>query len=486
MLLGIDIGTSSAKAVLYDPAENSVVAVAGQEYPIHRPAPGLAEQNPAEWWGAVVATVRKVTAEHKDVAGIGFSGQMHGVVLRAADGTVLHPAIIWADQRSAPYCEPLQNALPNFIGRTGTVPAAGFMGPTLLWTQANRPELLDAAHAVLLPKDDIRYQMTGVMSTEPTDAASTALFDVRAGVWATDVIDAAKLNPALFPAVHPSAGVVGELTAQAAEAFGLRAGVPVVSGAADQPAQAVANGILRPGALSVTVGSGGQVFAPLADDFQTDPRLHVFNHAVPGQVYALGAILAAGLSLRWLRDLVGTDYATLSAAAAEVPPGADGLLFQPYINGERTPHMDPHARGSFIGLTSYHTLGHMARAVIEGVAFAVREATEITLEIGGRAENVVGSGGSIETPLWRAVLTDVLNTPLRKSLAVEQAGVGAAMLAGVGVGVFEGFDAVPSPDYDHPTEPNPANRALYDDRYAQFKAMYGRLRDDFHRLGKGQ
>lgn len=486
-LLGIDIGTSSTKAVLYDPKTAQVVAQAAQDYGVQYPAPNFAEQAPATWWSAVVASVRQLPDDAAEkIAAIGLSGQMHGTVLIDADGEVLHPAIIWADGRSSDFLQPLVDGVGQsaFVQTTGTLPAVGFVGPTLLWLQAHMPDLLARAYKVLLPKDYIHYRLTDQPTTEPSDAAGTALFDVQQETWATDVIEGAGLTPDLFPQVIGSAAAF-ELTRLAADELGLPPGIPVVAGCADQPAQALGNGIVRPGTVSVTLGSGGQIFAPLAD-FHTDERLHVFNHAVPGTPYALGAILSAGLSLTWLRDLVDSSYEQLSADAAQVRPGADGLIFLPYLSGERTPHRDPYARGSFIGLGSHHGRGHLARAVMEGVAFALRQTLELTTELsGGGVERLIGSGGGVESDLWRGILTDVLNQPLSRSLVAEQAAVGAAVLAGVGVGVYTNFDdlAEQQARYADPTEPT-QHATFYQERYQHFKTLYPKLKTDFHRLSK--
>ncbi len=488
-LLGIDIGTSSAKAVLYESETAQVIAVAGREYPVHRPAPDRAEQDPLDWWNAAVDVARQVTAEHKDIAGISLSGQMHGGVPLGSNGEIVHPAIIWADSRTAQQVKTVLERVGSerYPQITGTLPAVGFLVVTLMWLQDHLPDVLAQTHHVLMPKDYVHYRLTGNMTTDPSDAAATGLFDVANGVWSAEVIDAIGVPGGVLPEVTPSANPT-PLTAQAAQALGLAAGIPVVAGCADQPAQALGNGIIAPGTVSVTVGSGGQVFAPLAE-IRTDPRLHVFNHAVPGMYYALGATLSAGLSLRWLRDVLNmadseNGYAKLSEQAAETSPGADGLLFLPYLSGERTPHMDPHARGAFIGLSSYHTTGHMARAVMEGVAYSMRQALEITQGLGGDVETVIGSGGAVGSPVWRRILTNVLNVPIRRSLVQEQAGVGAAVLAGVGVGVYDSFADASGrvAQHDDPTIPDAAHRALYDTRYEQFKALYHTLQADFHRL----
>lgn len=500
LLLGIDLGTSSVKSILFDPHQAKIVATAAQEYPIDKPRPDRAEQNPEAWWQATVETVRRVTtaADRSRIAGISFSGQMHGALLLDAQGQPLHPAIIWADQRSAEACQTLIETVgaERYAAVAGTLPAAGFMGPTLVWLAHHQPDLLDRTHKVIFPKDYLRLRLTGHIATDVSDAAGSGVFDIRRQRWADSILDKVGLPVDLFPEPLLSTAVAGSLTQPAAEALGLPAGIPVVAGCADQPAQAIGNGLIRPGRASVTTGSGGQVFTPIQinpTSGQTDPRLHVFNHAVPGLWYVLGAILSAGLSLRWLRDLTGLPqsgqaYATLSAEASTVPAGAEGLIFLPYLSGERTPHMDPLARGGFIGLTHFHQRGHLARAVMEGVAMALRQALELSLSLGGQVETIIAAGGGAESDVWRQIQADVLGLPMQQSLLREQAGVGAALLAGVGAGFYTDLDEACAQvvQYGPPTHPDPIRHKQYNQLYERFAQLYPRLQDDFHWLAKFQ
>ncbi|MBZ0280826.1 MAG: xylulokinase [Anaerolineae bacterium] len=495
-LLGIDIGTSSVKAVLFDPETARITATAAHEYPIHKPTPDRAEQNPDDWWDATVMVVRQVMTNLKpeSVVGIGFSGQMHGTVLVDAAGKPVHPAIIWADQRSGAECAELVAMVgaENYASTAGTLPAVGFMGATLLWLRKHQPDLLEKAHQVLLPKDYVRLKMTGNMLTDSSDAAGTGIFDVTKRAWADEIIRRTGLPESLFPVVIESGGLAGHLQPEAAALMGLPAGIRVAAGCADQPAQALGNGLITPGKASVTTGSGGQVFIPLqpsGERVPTDPRLHVFNHAVPGMYYVLGAILSAGLSLRWLRNLVGLEgvpdaYPRLSAEAAQVAPGADGLIFLPYLSGERTPHMDSLARGAFIGLSAHHTRGHLARAVMEGVAFALRQTLEISRELGADAETIIAAGGGAESDVWRQIQADVFGVPLQQTLLTEQAGVGAALLGGMAAGVYAELAEACSRTvrYGSITQPNTTRQTFYNDRYAHFLELYPRLKGDFHRL----
>jgi xylulokinase len=495
-LLGIDIGTSSAKAILFDPDRVAVVAVANHEYAIHKPAPDRAEQNPDDWWHATFDVIRRVLSQVKssEVAAIGLSGQMHGGVFLGKDAQPLCPAIIWADQRSTDASLTLIESLGEgrYAAIAGTLPAVGFLASTLVWIKQHNPALLERINQFVLPKDYVRLRMTGEIATDISDAASTALFDIRKRDWSSEILNAAGLPTSICPRLYASSSVAGFLTRQAAEALGLRTGLPVVAGCADQPAQAIGSGLIAPGKASVTTGTGGQVFTPVHarfDQVKTDPRLHVFNHAVPDTWYILGAILAAGLSLRWLRNLTGLEgqgdaYSILSAEASSVSLGADGLIFLPYLSGERTPHMDALARGSFIGLSYHHRRGHLARAVMEGVAFALRQTLEISLALGGTVERIIVAGGGAESGIWRQIQADVLGLPLQKTLLTEQAGVGAALVAGVGTGVYKNFNEACSNTvrYDSLTEPNANNHARYNELYNKYLELYPRLRDDFHWL----
>lgn len=497
LLLGLDLGTSSVKAVLFNTDTGKIQAAAAQEYPVNKPATNQAEQNPADWWQAVIDVTHRATtiAHRSDVAAISFSGQMHGAVLLDAHANPLHPAIIWADQRSADAVQALiQTVGPDdYAAITGTLPAVGFLGSTLLWLAQHRPKLLAQVKQVVLPKDYLRLKMTGTIATDVSDAAGSGIFNIHGQSWATSILNQVNLPPEILPPVLASTDVAGELTASAARELGVPAGIPVVAGCADQPAQAVGNGLIAPGKASVTTGSGGQVFTPLQPanpaNLRTDPRLHVFNHAVPHMWYVLGAILSAGLSLRWLRHISGLDnnpnaYAILSAEAGQVPPGANGLIFLPYLSGERTPHMDPLARGGFIGLTHFHQRKHLARAVMEGVSMALRQALELSLELGGQVDTVIAAGGGAESDVWRQIQADVFGLPLQKSLLTEQAGVGAALLAGVGGGVYPHLTQACAQvvRYGPTTRPDAENHGRYNEIFDRYVQLYPHLKPHFHAL----
>ncbi len=500
LLLGLDVGTSSVKAVLYDVEARRIAAAAGHEYPLLKPRIDQAEQNPDDWWQAAIVVTRRAldSAGRRDVAAIGFSGQMHGTVLIDAARRPVRPAIIWADQRSADECARLVASIGSdaYTQTAGTLPAAGFMGPTLLWLLRHEPESLRRAQTVIFPKDYVRLQMTGDLATDISDAAGSGILDVGAGRWASHIIEAVGLPENLLPPIAPSAQVMGQLRQEAADALGLDAGIPVVAGCGDQPAQAVANGLIAPGAASITLGSGGQVCIPLrpaADaPLKTDPRCHVFNHALPGMYYILGATLSAGLSLRWLRGVLRDEsaelsYADLNREAGEIAPGAEGILFLPYLSGERTPHMDAHARGAFIGLSYHHGRGHLVRAVMEGVALALRQALEVGLTLSSPVTSLIGAGGGLEDALWRQIMADITGLPIHMSALTEHAGTGAAWLAGVGAQVYASADqaCAENIEYSVMTEPDMTRHRFYQERYAQFLRMYPLLREELHQLARG-
>lgn len=497
MLLAIDIGTSSAKAILFDPDAVTIIAVASKEYPVYRPQPDHAEQNPGDWWQAVVKITHKIVADHKpaDIHAIGLTGQMHGTVLLDKAAEVIHPAIIWADQRSANVLDDMVSIVgaEAYTSVAGTLPAAGFMGATLVWLTKHQPELLAQADHVILPKDYIRLRLTGEIATDTSDAASTALFDIKNKYWSEKLINELQLDQRIFPNVLESATTAGQLTQSAAAELGLSAGIPVIAGCADQPAQALANGLIKPGLASVTTGTGGQIFIPtqLSDqgELATDPRLHVFNHAIADQIYILGAILSAGSALRWLRGIVGLGndpqaYTKLSQEAAEVSVGSDGLIFLPYLVGERTPHMDPTARGAFIGLTAYHTRGHLARAVMEGVTYALKQTLDVSMSLTKPANRIIIAGGGAESKVWKHIQADVFGVPLQQTLQAEQTCIGAAILAGVASGDYATIDdgVHATTQYSDVVEPDQHKKRLYQGYFEQFVSLFPRLQDDFHQL----
>jgi len=488
LLLGIDLGTSSLKVVLVDSA-GAVRASAARAYPIDTPHPGWAEQDPQTWIDAADECIRACLSEagvpRGSVAGLGLSGQMHTLVCLDRSGRPVRPAILWADQRSAPQVEQVTNLLgrEKLKAWTGNPLAAGFMLASWLWLRAEKPETAGKTCTLLLPKDYLRYRLTGEPGSEPSDASSTLLFDPYHQDWSAEILHALEIDRALLPSLHPSAAVAGGLSAEAASRCELRPGLPVVFGGGDQAMQAVGNGIIAPGQLSATIGTGGQLFAPLAEPVP-DPglRVHLFCHALPRTWHLLAAVLSAGLCLRWLRDQVfgGGDFQAIADAAAQVPAGAEGLFFLPYLAGERTPYMDPNLRGAFLGLGLRHGQAHLARAVMEGVAFSLRQGLDLIGELAAPVERLVASGGGSGHPLWLQLMADIFDRPIWQTRTREAAAVGAALLAGVGAGIYADIPAACKETvrwYPEPVLPDPHRAELYSRKYAEFRRLTPALRE---------
>lgn len=446
LLIGLDIGTSGAKAVVIERG-GKLLAWAAREYPIHTPQPGWAEQNPEDWLAAVIyctqQAMQSAGVDARRVAGIGLAGQMHTLVCLDAAGRVLRPAILWADQRSAEQVRALEAALgrPRLAQWTGNPLAAGFMLPSWRWLVEHEPDTASAARWLMLPKDYVRYRLTGAIGSEPSDASSTGLFDPRARGWSGPMIEEAGISPERLPGVFPSAGVAGGLLPELARHCGLASGTPVVYGASDVSAQALAQGIVQPGTLSCTIGTGGQLFAPLAEA-RPDPqlRLHLFCHCLPGLWHYEAAILTAGLALRWLRDQVfaGSSYSALADAASAVEAGPDGLFFLPFLAGERTPYMNPALRAGFVGMNLRHGYPHLVRAVMEGVVFALRQGLELMESLAVPVERIIATGGATRHPLWLQLQADIFNRPVHVTPVEEATARGAALLAGIGAGIYAG------------------------------------------------
>ena len=455
-LVGLDVGTTGVKAIAISP-EGEVLARAEEEYPLSTPQPGWAEQDPEHWWRA---TERALATLGMDSAGIGLSGQMHGLVALDAADRVLRPAILWNDQRTAAECAEIEErvGLERLIALTGNRALTGFTAPKLLWLRHHEPELYSRIAHVLLPKDYVRLRLTGERAIDVADASGTLLFDVAARRWSEEVCAALEVPLEWLPPAHES---------------------PAIAGAGDQAAGALGVGVDRPGPVSVVLGTSGVVFGVLLA-YATDPeaRVHVFCHAVPGRWHAMGVMLSAAGSLRWLHDVLGGEYQELLAGAGRWPPGAEGLLFAPYLAGERTPHADPGARGAFAGLSLRHDRGALARAVLEGVAFGLRDSLEILRELGLGPEAGRVSGGGTRSRLWLRIVASVLGLPLEATLVEEGAAYGAALLAGVRSGVFSDVhDAVARCVRVRETvDPEPEWTAAYDEAYARFRRLYPALR----------
>lgn len=490
-ILGIDIGTSSLKAMLLDP-EKGILAVRAKAYEVSIPKIGYAEQDPATWWDAlkdVLAALKESDgAAYEALGAIGFSGQMHGLVLAKEDGAPVRPAILWLDQRSREELRAMEAKIAgtSMAQEIGNRISSGFAFASLLWLKEHEPASLDEAYGILCPKDWLRLKITGAFGAEAVDASSTGVFSIAQRDWAWDLIDLAGLPRRLFPEVFESTDIAGSVSRACHEETGLPEGIPVIYGAGDQPAQAIGNGIWREGRLTSNIGTGGQVSAfirkPLVDPGM---RTNTFCHAIERGYTIFGATLCSGMSMNWAKNKVFCvdSYAEINAKAASVPAGSDGLLYLPYLSGERTPYMDPDARGMFFGMTLAHEQRHFLRAVMEGVTFGLRDCMEILLSLGIDADTIIASGGGAASPLWLQIQADILKRPIRVSTVSEQACLGACILAGVGTGIFSGVEEACGRFVtmsDAVWEPIPENSAIYDERYEVFKKLYAQTKDLMH------
>jgi xylulokinase len=447
MLLGIDLGTGSAKALLLD-TDGTVVSEASSSYPVQAPHPGWAQTNPADWWSAVAVAVRKAVEHRADQIqaiaqsaapkAIALSGQMHGVVLVDASGKPLYPAILWADTRSTEVLDAYHSLDADILKPLGNPIAAGMAGPTLLWLREHEPTVYAQARWVLQPKDWLRLQLTGEVATEPSDASGTLLYDVVSDDWAWDVLEALNLRSDWLPKIVPSSVSAGSLTATASEHLGLPVGLPVIAGAADTAAAALGNGLVEPGLVQLTIGTAAQIITIRSQPI-LDPHgcTHLYRAAVPNQWYALAAMQNAGLALEWVRNMLGLSWQQVYSEAFAVPPGCEGLTFLPYLTGERTPHLDPQARGAWVGLGLHHTRSHLMRAALEGVAFSLKQGLEALEATGVKATELRLAGGGTQEIAWQQLLADVLRVPLYTTTVVAASARGAALLAGIGIGVYE-------------------------------------------------
>ena len=501
--LGIDIGTSGTKTLAIRP-DGTLLGSAVAEYPCSAPRPLWSEQDPDDWWKAVVATVRKVVADNrldpKEVRGIGLSGQMHGSVFLDAENRVLRPAILWNDQRTAEQCAEIERAAGGreALVRLAANPAmTGFTAPKILWFRENEPRLYERCRKCLLPKDDVRRRLTGEFATEVSDASGTLLLDVAGRRWSSQLLSILQIDPALLPTVYESEEVTGQLSAQAAEQLGLTTDCAVVGGAGDCAAGAVGNGIVSEGLLSTSLGTSGVAFVH-SDQVKIDPkgRVHTFCHAVRGAWHMMGVNLCSGGSLQWFRNALCTElarlpreegvsvYDLLMEEAAKVEAGAEGLLFLPYLSGERTPHADPFARGAFVGLTPRHGRGHLVRAILEGVVFSLRDSLAIFEELGVPIHEVRATGGGAKSPLWRQIQSDAFGRTVVTVNSQEGPAFGVALLAAVGCGEYASITEACRATISLTGSQNPAEaaRARYDALFPLYQKLYRDLKDDFAAL----
>ena len=486
-LMGIDLGTSGTKTVITD-VNGKLLANALYDYPINSPQPGWAEQNPETWYRAAITTMSQALRQSglsaESIAAISLAGQMHTTVCLDKKGKPVRSAILWADQRSRQQVDQVyrQIGIEKLYNWTGNPLATGFMLASWLWIMENEPDSYRTTSTLLLPKDYLRYRLTGILGSEPSDAASTLLFDPVHHEWSKPLLNTLQIDPSLLPPIQPSWEIAGQLLPEVAEATDLLAGTPVVFGGSDQALQALAQGVIEPGLISCTIGTGGQLFSSTLKPIP-DPalRIHFFCHVLPDVWHLEAATLAAGLSLKWLRDNVvtGLDYQSLATMASQVPAGAEGLFFLPYLAGERTPLMDPNAKAAFLGLTLRHDRRHIARAVMEGVVFALRQGLELMIEMGISFERILASGGATSHPLWLQLQADIFQRPVYVSSTQEATARGAALLAGVGAKVYQDcWDACKQTvrQNENPVLPQPEYVNLYEDIYQKYCQIYPALR----------
>lgn len=497
-LLGLDVGTSGAKAVLIAD-DGRVLATATEEYPLSTPQPLWSEQDPADWWRGSQAALRRVVAESgvaaNEIVGLGLTGQMHGAVFLDAQDAVIRPALLWNDGRTQAQCDEITALVggERLIEIAGNPALTGFQSPKLLWLREHEPAHYARVRRLLLPKDYIRLMLTGESASDASDAAGTLLLDLKRRDWSETILSALEIPREWLPRVYEGPQVTGQLRAEVAESLGLPASLPVVAGGGDNAAAAIGTGIIREGVISASIGTSGVLFAH-SDTIRLDPqgRLHTFCHAAPDAYHLMAVTLSAGGSFQWLRNLLreiavpepALGYDRLVALAAQTPPGAEGLLFLPYLSGERTPHRDPLARGAFIGLTQRHTLGHMVRAVMEGVVFSLRDGQAIMAELGLPLNEVRAIGGGARSAVWRQIQADILGTPIMTMRAEEGPAFGAALLAGVGAQLYPDVQsavevAVATADT---IEPQPDAQRVYDQLYGLYRQLYGVLKPTFGAL----
>jgi xylulokinase len=497
--IGIDVGTSGTKTLLID-ERGEVLGSTTVEYPLHHPRPGWAEQDPEDWWRATVESIRRVLADSGvgagEVKGLGLSGQMHGTVFLDEKNAVLRPAILWCDQRTAAECDEMTEAIgaTELIKHTCNPALTGFSAPKILWLRNNEPAVYAKVRKVLLPKDYIRFRLSGAFAAEVSDASGTLLFDVTHRRWSDHVLDVLEIPRAWLPDVFESPEPSTAISAEAAEAMGLKRGTPIVGGGGDQAAGGIGNGIVVEGIVSSTIGTSGVVFAS-TDSPKLDEkgRVHTFCHAVPSTWHVMGVMLSAGGSFQWLRNVLGAQevaeakargvdpYELLTANAAKAPVGSEGLIFLPYLSGERTPHADPYARGVFFGLSPRHDKAMITRAVMEGVTYGLRDSLELIRAMGVEIRQIRASGGGARSALWRRMQADVFESPVVTIDKDEGPAFGVALLAAVGTGAYgsvrEACEATISVVSE--VEPEPAASAVYNEYYPVYRQLYLDVKDRF-------
>ncbi len=502
--IGIDVGTSGTKAVLIDPSGH-VIARSTHEYLLHTPRPGWAEQDPHDWWRATVAAIREVLSSSNvqlnDIRGLGLSGQQHGSVFLDKDGNIIREALLWCDQRTAAQCAWIHDTVgfDKVVAETLNPVLTGFQAPKIVWLRDNEPDNYAKLRMILLPKDYVRYRLTGEFATEVSDAAGTSLLNVAKRDWSDVMLAGLGLTRAMLPKVYESPVASTRVSQAAAQETGLPAGLPIAGGGGDNACSAVGNGVIEEGIVQVSVGTSGTVFSPMNEPkLDSKLRVHTFCHAVPGQWHAMGVMLMAGGSLRWFRDELcqeekaeaaqrGVDpYEIITTKAASAPIGSEGLLFLPYMTGERTPYADPNARGVFLGLGLRHTKAYLARSVMEGVCYGLRDSLEILKQMKLPIKEIRNTGGGSRSPFWRQMQSDVFRAALVAMAIDEGAAFGAALLGGVAGGLYTDVPAACAAAVrtKEPTHPDRKSSAVYNKYYPIYRGLYRPLKRTFARTAK--
>lgn len=503
-LIGVDLGTSGTKTVLFS-SSGQPIASKTIEYPLYQPQNGWAEQEPKDWWNAACGSMKAVISESginpKDIKGIGISGQMHGLVMLDKSGNVLRRSIIWCDQRTAAECDEITAKVgaSRLIELTANPALTGFTASKILWVRNHEPEVYEKCAHILLPKDYVRYMLTGEFATEVSDASGMQLLDVPNRCWSDEVLSKLGIDKSLLAKVYESPEVTGKVSKQASELCGVPAGTPVVGGAGDNAAAAVGTGTVQDGIAFTTLGTSGVVFAH-TDKLSIDPkgRVHTFCCAVPGSWHVMGVTQAAGLSLKWFRDnfcdaemvaakgMKKDPYYLMDKQAENIPIGAERLLYLPYLMGERTPHLDPNCRGAFIGLSAMHTRQHMLRAVMEGVVYSQRDSVEVLRGMGVKINDMLACGGGGTSPLWRQMLADVYGCPVKTVVSKEGPALGVAILAAVGTGIYKSVqEACKEVIKTNPAQnPIEANSKEYEKFYKMYTELYPALKESYAKLAK--
>jgi len=500
--IGVDIGTSGTKSVLFD-QKGTVISSATVEYPLYQPQNGYAEQKPEDWYNAAVSTIKTIVSESgvdsADIVGIGLSGQMHGLVMLDENNNVIRPSIIWCDQRTAKECKEITEKVgaERLVEITANPALTGFTASKILWVRNNEPENYAKCRHILLPKDYVRFMLTGVYATEVSDASGMQLLDVPNRCWSDEVLEKLDIDKALLAKVYESPEVTGTITEKAAQLTGLKAGTIVVGGAGDNAAAAVGTGVVADGKAFTTIGTSGVVFAHTSDiSIDAKGRVHTFCCAIPGCWHVMGVTQGAGLSLKWFRDnfcmeeketarlMEVNEYYLMDKEAETVRIGADRLLYLPYLMGERTPHLDPNARGMFFGLSAMHTKKHLLRAVMEGVAYSLRDCQEIFRDMGIDIADMMACGGGGTSPLWRQMLADLYNCPVKTVSSKEGPALGVAILAFVGAGVYKTVPEACAEIIKTDKVQNPINENVpeYEKFYRLYTEVYPAVKEQYNKL----